>query len=126
MTERSEKAIRTVLALRTVLARLAQDHAVRAYYETFGLPVAITNCCNNYGPYQFPEKVIPLFATYALSGKRLPIYQSSQNRREWIHVSDHCKAIAAVLNHGRVGEDLRCRDWSKLQWTRLPDWSSLL
>ena len=85
-------------------SKAGADHAVRAYYETFGLPVTITNCCNNYGPYQFPEKVIPLFATYALSGKRLPIYQSSQNRREWIHVSDHCKAIDAVLNHGRVGE----------------------
>jgi dTDP-glucose 4,6-dehydratase len=80
------------------------DHVVRAYYETFGLPVTITNCANNYGPYQFPEKVIPVFATRALNNQALPIYQSSQNRREWVHVLDHCRAIERVIERGRVGE----------------------
>jgi dTDP-glucose 4,6-dehydratase len=80
------------------------DHAVRAYFETFGLPVTITNCANNYGPYQFPEKVIPLFTTKALDDEALPLYASTQNRREWIHVRDHCRAIEAVLERGRVGE----------------------
>ncbi len=80
------------------------DHAVRAYSETFGLPVTITNCANNYGPYQFPEKVLPLFATNALDDEPLPLYESTQNRREWIHVDDHCRAIEVVIEHGRVGE----------------------
>lgn len=79
------------------------DHAVRAYYETFGLPVTITNCANNYGPYQFPEKVIPLFVSHALRGLPLPVYASSANRREWLHVDDHCRAIDLVLHQGRVG-----------------------
>jgi dTDP-glucose 4,6-dehydratase len=80
------------------------DHAVRAYGETFGLNVTITTCSNNYGPYQFPEKVIPLFTTNALTGKPLPVYASSANRREWLHVSDHCSAIEAVLLRGKPGE----------------------
>ncbi len=80
------------------------DHAVRAYFETYGLPVTITNCANNYGPFQFPEKVIPLFATRALGDQPLPLYESTANRREWIHVLDHCTAIEAVLTRGRVGE----------------------
>ncbi|HTL86768.1 MAG TPA: dTDP-glucose 4,6-dehydratase [Acidimicrobiia bacterium] len=80
------------------------DHAVRAYSETFGLPITITNCANNYGRYQFPEKVLPLFATRALDDEPLPLYASSENRREWIHVLDHCRAIEAVLARGRVGE----------------------
>jgi dTDP-glucose 4,6-dehydratase len=80
------------------------DHAVRAYHHAYGLPVTITNCANNYGPYQFPEKVMPLFITRALEDRELPVYESSQNRREWIHVDDHCSAIAAVLDGGRVGE----------------------
>ncbi|MGQ0743982.1 MAG: dTDP-glucose 4,6-dehydratase [Acidimicrobiales bacterium] len=80
------------------------DHVVRAYYETFSLPITITNCANNYGPYQFPEKVIPLFCALALSGQALPVYQSADNRREWIHVDDHCRAIDLVLSRGRVGE----------------------
>jgi len=80
------------------------DHAVRAYHRTFGLPITITNCANNYGPYQFPEKVIPLFATRALDDQSLPLYASTQNRREWIHVDDHCRAIALVVEQGRVGE----------------------
>jgi len=80
------------------------DHAVRAYVETYDLPATITNCCNNYGPYQFPEKVIPLFTSRALDDQRLPVYKSSQNKREWLHVDDHCSAIDLVLHHGEVGE----------------------
>jgi dTDP-glucose 4,6-dehydratase len=80
------------------------DHAVRAYFETFGLPVTITNCSNNYGPFQFPEKVIPLFTTNALDDEPLPMYASTQNKREWLHVLDHCEAIDLVLRHGRAGE----------------------
>jgi dTDP-glucose 4,6-dehydratase len=80
------------------------DHVVRAYHETFGLPITITNCANNYGPFQFPEKVVPLFATRALDDRPLPVYASSQNRREWIHVLDHCRAIELVIDRGRVGE----------------------
>jgi dTDP-glucose 4,6-dehydratase len=80
------------------------DHAVRAYHETFGVPITITNCANNYGAYQFPEKVIPLFTTYALDDTPLPLYASTQNRREWIHALDHCTAIDAVLAKGVVGE----------------------
>jgi dTDP-glucose 4,6-dehydratase len=85
-------------------SKAAADHAVRAYRETYGLPVTITNCCNNYGPRQFPEKVIPLFATLALDDQPLPLYASTQNKREWLHVDDHCRAILAVLERGRVGE----------------------
>jgi dTDP-glucose 4,6-dehydratase len=80
------------------------DHAVRAYFETYGLPVTITNCSNNFGPYQFPEKVIPLFITRALDEQPLPLYASTQNRREWLHVDDHCSAIELVLERGREGE----------------------
>ncbi|MDQ1377879.1 MAG: dTDP-glucose 4,6-dehydratase [Acidimicrobiaceae bacterium] len=85
-------------------SKAGADHAVRAYYETYGLPVTITNCANNYGPFQFPEKVIPLFTTRALDGLDLPLYASTANRREWIHVLDHCQAIEAVLSKGQVGE----------------------
>jgi len=85
-------------------SKAAADHAVRAYSETFGLPVTITNCSNNYGPRQFPEKVIPLFVTNALDDRDLPLYSSMQNRREWLHVDDHCRAIELVLEQGREGE----------------------
>ena len=80
------------------------DHAVRAYHETYGLPVTITNCSNNYGPRQFPEKIVPLFLTNALDDRELPLYASTQHRREWLHVDDHCRAIDLVLDRGRVGE----------------------
>ncbi len=80
------------------------DHVVRAYHETFGLPMTITNCANNYGPFQFPEKVIPLFVTRALDERPLPLYASRQHRREWIHVLDHCRAIEMVIERGVVGE----------------------
>jgi len=85
-------------------SKAAADHYVRAYHETFVLPTTITNCSNNYGPYQFPEKVIPLFATNALDDKPLPLYASTQNKREWLHVLDHCRAVELVLQDGRVGE----------------------
>jgi len=80
------------------------DHAVRAYHETYGLPITISNCANNYGSHQFPEKVLPLFTTRALNGEPLPLYASTQNRREWIHAVDHCRAIELILRQGRVGE----------------------
>ena len=85
-------------------SKAAADHAVRAYHETYDLPVTITNCANNYGPYQFPEKVIPVFVTSALDDRPLQMYESTENRREWIHALDHCAAIDAVLERGRVGE----------------------
>jgi dTDP-glucose 4,6-dehydratase len=85
-------------------SKAGADHAVRAYHETYGLPVTITNCCNNYGPYQFPEKVIPLFTTRAIDDRPLPLYASTENRREWLHVLDHCRAVEAVLDRGQVGE----------------------
>ena len=85
-------------------SKAGADHAVRAYHETYGLPVTITNCSNNYGPYQFPEKVIPLFVTNALEDHPLPLYASTQNRREWLHALDHCSAIELVLQAGAEGE----------------------
>jgi dTDP-glucose 4,6-dehydratase len=85
-------------------SKAGADHAVRAYHETFGIPITITNCSNNYGPYQFPEKVIPLFVTNALDDRELPMYASTQNKREWLHVRDHCRAIELVLDSDRVGE----------------------
>jgi dTDP-glucose 4,6-dehydratase len=85
-------------------SKAGADHAVRAYHETYGLPITITNCSNNYGPYQFPEKVIPLFVTNALDDKPLPLYEATQNTREWLHVDDHCRAVELVLERGRIGE----------------------
>ena len=85
-------------------SKAAANHAVRAYFETFGLPATISNCCNNYGPLQFPEKIIPLFTTLALDDHPLPLYAATANRREWIHVQDHCLAIDCIINHGRAGE----------------------
>lgn len=85
-------------------SKAAADFLVRAYHETFGLPVTISNCSNNYGPWQHPEKVIPLFTTNALDDRPLPVYRHSENRREWLHVTDHCRAIALVLERGRIGE----------------------
>ncbi len=85
-------------------SKAAADHYVRAYQETFDLPTTITNCSNNYGPFQFPEKVIPLFVTNALDDLPLPMYKSTQNRREWLHVLDHCHAIELAVLNGRQGE----------------------
>ncbi|MGQ3685117.1 MAG: dTDP-glucose 4,6-dehydratase [Candidatus Loosdrechtia sp.] len=85
-------------------SKASADHAVRAYFETFRIPVTISICCNNYGPFQFPEKIIPLFTTLALDNQPLPLYASTANRREWIHVLDHCAAVESIITHGRVGE----------------------
>jgi dTDP-glucose 4,6-dehydratase len=85
-------------------SKAGADHVVRAYFETYGLPITVTNCSNNYGPYQFPEKVIPLFTANALDDKPLPLYASTQNKREWLHVLDHCRAIELVLDRGEPGE----------------------
>ena len=85
-------------------SKAASDHLVRAYYHTYGLPVLTTNCSNNYGPYQFPEKLIPLMCLNALEGKPLPVYGDGSNVRDWLYVGDHCDAIRTVLGHGRLGE----------------------
>jgi dTDP-glucose 4,6-dehydratase len=85
-------------------SKAASDHVVAAYHHTFGLPVTVSNCCNNLGPCQFPEKLIPLFATNALEDKPLPLFKSSKNRREWIHADDHSAAVDAILRKGRIGE----------------------
>jgi dTDP-glucose 4,6-dehydratase len=85
-------------------SKAASDHFVRAYYHTYGLPTLTTNCSNNYGPRQFPEKLIPLIILNALEGKDLPIYGDGQNIRDWLYVTDHCEAIYLVLKQGKVGE----------------------
>ena len=84
-------------------SKAASDHMARAFHETYGLPVLLTNCSNNYGPRQFPEKLIPLMICNALDGKPLPVYGKGANIRDWLHVEDHCAAIARVLEAGRVG-----------------------
>jgi len=85
-------------------SKAASDHLVRAYHHTFGLPTLTTNCSNNYGPRQFPEKLIPLMIVNAMAGKPLPVYGDGQNVRDWLYVGDHCAAIRAVLARGRAGE----------------------
>ena len=85
-------------------SKAGADMLVHAYYETFGLPINITRCSNNYGPYQFPEKLIPLMVTNAIEGKNLPIYGDGKNIRDWLHVTDHCSAIDLVLHNGKLGE----------------------
>ena len=85
-------------------SKAGADLAVGAFHQTYGLPVTISNCANNYGPYQFPEKVIPHFLSNVLQDKPMTLYRSSRNRREWLHVDDHCRAIDAILERGRVGE----------------------
>ena len=85
-------------------SKAAGDMAVKTFYLTFGLPVTISNCSNNYGAYQFPEKVIPRFAVLALQGQKMTLYKTSQNKREWLHVDDHCRAIDLILKDGKVGE----------------------
>jgi len=85
-------------------SKAASDHLVRAYHRTYGLPTLITNCSNNYGPYQFPEKLIPLMILNALMGKPLPVYGDGKNVRDWVYVQDHCTAIGEVLSRGRGGE----------------------
>lgn len=85
-------------------SKAASDHLVRAFHHTYGLPVLTTNCSNNYGPYQFPEKLIPLVIAKAIAGEPLPVYGDGKNVRDWLYVGDHCAAIRAVLARGRVGE----------------------
>ena len=85
-------------------SKAASDHLVRAYHETFGLPTTISNCSNNYGPYQFPEKLIPLVILNALEGKPLPVYGDGKNVRDWLYVEDHCDAIWTIMTQGVIGE----------------------
>jgi dTDP-glucose 4,6-dehydratase len=85
-------------------SKAASDHVVRAYHKTFGIPVVTTHCSNNYGPRQFPEKLIPLCIHRALEGAHLPVYGDGKQRRDWIHVEDHCEGVMAALDRGRVGE----------------------
>ena len=85
-------------------SKAASDHLVRAYHHTYGLNTTTSNCSNNYGPFHFPEKLIPLFILNALHGRNLPIYGDGQQVRDWLHVEDHCRGIAAVIRHGRAGE----------------------
>ena len=94
-------------------SKAASDHLVRAWYHTYGLPVLTTNCSNNYGPYHFPEKLIPLIIVHALEGKNLPIYGDGQQIRDWLYVKDHCAAICCVLNKGRVGETYNIGGWNE-------------
>jgi dTDP-glucose 4,6-dehydratase len=85
-------------------SKAASDHLVRAYFTTYGFPAMITNCSNNYGPYQFPEKLIPLVIMNALSGKPIPVYGDGGQIRDWLHVSDHCEALMDVIDNGQPGQ----------------------
>lgn len=102
-------------------SKAAADHMVRAFHRTYGLPTVITNCSNNYGPRQFPEKLIPLTIHNALSGKPIPIYGDGMNVRDWIYVTDHCRGIQAVLESGRVGETYNigaCNEETNIELTK--------
>ncbi|MBS1131408.1 MAG: dTDP-glucose 4,6-dehydratase, partial [Proteobacteria bacterium] len=94
-------------------SKAASDHLVRAYHHTYGLPVLTTNCSNNYGPYHFPEKLIPLVIHNALAGKPLPIYGDGQQIRDWLYVKDHCSAIRRALEAGRLGETYNVGGWNE-------------
>ena len=94
-------------------SKAASDHLVRAWHHTYGLPVVTTNCSNNYGPFHFPEKLIPLIIVNALAGKPLPIYGDGQQVRDWLYVGDHCSAIREVLSRGRVGETYNIGGWNE-------------
>jgi len=94
-------------------SKAASDHLVRAWHHTYGLPVLTTNCSNNYGPYHFPEKLIPLCILNALKGKPLPIYGDGQQVRDWLYVKDHCSAIRTVLEKGRLGETYNVGGWNE-------------
>ncbi len=95
-------------------SKASSDHLVRAYHHTYGLPTLTTNCSNNYGPYQFPEKLIPLMILNATKGKPLPIYGDGMNVRDWLYVTDHCSAIRAVLEQGRLGETYNVGGWNEM------------
>jgi dTDP-glucose 4,6-dehydratase len=94
-------------------SKASADHLVRAYHHTYGLPTLTTNCSNNYGPYQFPEKLIPLMILNAVRGKPLPVYGDGQNVRDWLYVEDHCRAIDAVLARGRTGQTYNVGGWNE-------------
>ncbi|MBT0569389.1 dTDP-glucose 4,6-dehydratase [Curvibacter sp. CHRR-16] len=94
-------------------SKAASDHLVRAYHHTYGLPVLTTNCSNNYGPYHFPEKLIPLMIVNALAGKPLPVYGDGMQIRDWLYVKDHCSAIRRVLEAGRLGETYNVGGWNE-------------
>jgi dTDP-glucose 4,6-dehydratase len=94
-------------------SKAASDHLVRAYHHTYGLPTLTTNCSNNYGPYHFPEKLIPLVITRALAGEPLPVYGNGENIRDWLYVGDHCAAIRRVLEAGKVGETYNIGGWNE-------------
>ena len=103
-------------------SKAASDHLVRAYHHTYGLPVTTSNCSNNYGPYQFPEKLIPLMIVNALLGKPLPVYGDGGNVRDWLYVTDHCRAIEQVVLEGRVGETYNVggrNEWRNVDVVRL-------
>jgi dTDP-glucose 4,6-dehydratase len=103
-------------------SKAAADHLVRAYHHTYGLPVTTSNCSNNYGPYQFPEKLISLMLVNLLEGKPLPVYGDGQNVRDWLYVEDHCRAIDRVLESGRVGETYNVggrNEWKNIDIVRL-------
>jgi len=103
-------------------SKAASDHLVRAYFHTYGLPVVTTNCSNNYGPYQFPEKLIPLVIMNSLEDKPLPVYGDGLNIRDWLHVDDHCRAIDRVLHAGELGETYNiggCNEWTNIDIVRL-------
>ena len=103
-------------------SKASSDHLVRSYFHTYQLPVVTTNCSNNYGPYQFPEKLIPLVFVNALNGKPLPIYGDGKNVRDWLHVEDHCRGIDTVLQKGELGETYNiggCNEWTNIDIVRL-------
>jgi dTDP-glucose 4,6-dehydratase len=98
-------------------SKASSDHLVRAYFHTYGLPVVTTNCSNNYGPYQFPEKLIPLVISNAMEGRAIPVYGDGRNVRDWLYVDDHCSGIDAVLQGGRLGETYNiggCNEWQNI------------
>jgi dTDP-glucose 4,6-dehydratase len=95
-------------------SKASSDHLVRAYHHTYGLPTLTTNCSNNYGPYQFPEKLIPLMILNATKGRNLPIYGDGMNVRDWLYVTDHCSAIRTVLEKGRLGETYNVGGWNEM------------
>ena len=95
-------------------SKAASDHLVRAYHHTYGLPVLTTNCSNNYGPYHFPEKLIPLIIANALADKGLPVYGDGQQIRDWLYVADHCSGIRCVLEAGRIGETYNIGGWNEM------------
>ncbi len=103
-------------------SKAASDHLVRAYHHTYGLPVTTSNCSNNYGPYHFPEKLIPLMLVHALEGRPLPVYGDGLNVRDWLYVADHCRAVELVVTAGRVGETYNVgghNEWTNVDIVRL-------